>query len=318
MRSPASPARAPGPGPVSDNDGALLSLGQQRWSIAAVMTRACGVTGGGATGRVWAGMGTGTEGVSLARHPARKTCGLASGDSQRLHDHEGFPPPVAAGLQAVLEFSRTDLEQAVVTRASGHGVAVDGLERYRAGEGPPAGDGRAGLVIGYGRPPEHAFTAALARLCAALAGEPAGRLLPLPYPRGQGEPGRPAVRIEGVMTIEDSVIIGVAAICVFVAVLVLALRMSAQRRAGPENPKEPENLKNSPNRYGPRMRRGRRLVGTAAPAHTRGRGRWEGRAASFGRQEDEEYGGSAGYGRPAGYGPPPLWTEPPHDPPGWR
>ena len=41
---PASPAREPGPGPVNDNDGALLSLEQQRWSIAAVMTRACGVT----------------------------------------------------------------------------------------------------------------------------------------------------------------------------------------------------------------------------------------------------------------------------------
>src|SRR5271169_1519350 len=134
---------------------------------------------------------------------------------------------IAAGLQAVLEFSRTDLERAVVARASQHGVTVDGLERYRAGDGPPAGDDLAGLVIGYGRPPEHAFTTALARLCAALPGEPTARLLPVPYPRGHGEPGRPAVRIEGVMTIKDSVIIGVAAICVFVAVLVLVLRMSA-------------------------------------------------------------------------------------------
>ena len=100
---------------------------------------------------------------------------------------------IAAGLHAVLEFSRTNLEQAVVTRASQHGVAVDGLERYRAGEGPPAGDGRSGVVIGYGRPPEHAFTTALARLCAALPREPAARLLPVPYPPGQGEPGRPAV-----------------------------------------------------------------------------------------------------------------------------
>jgi hypothetical protein len=171
-------------------------------------------------------------------------------------------------------------------------------------------------VIGYGRPPEHAFTTALARLCAALAGEPAARLLPVPYPPGQGEPGRPAVRIEGVMTIEDSVIIGVAAICVFVAVLVLALRMSAQRRVLAlrklENPKKPTNP------YGPRMHRDGRLVVTAAPTHTRGPGRWEERAASFGPQESEEYGGVAGYGRPAGYGPPPLWTEPPYDPPGWR
>jgi len=27
---------------------------------------------------------------------------------------------------------------------------------------------RAGLVIGYGRPPEHAYTTALARLCVVL------------------------------------------------------------------------------------------------------------------------------------------------------
>ena len=105
---------------------------------------------------------------------------------------------IAAGLHAVLEFSRTSLERAVVTRASQHGVAIDGLERYRASEDPPADDGRAGLVIGYGRPPEHAFTTALARLCAALPGEPAARLLPVPYPSGPGEPGRPAVRIESV------------------------------------------------------------------------------------------------------------------------
>ena len=37
-----------------------------------------------------------------------------------------------------LEFSRTGLERAVVARASQHGVAVDGLERYRAGEDPAA------------------------------------------------------------------------------------------------------------------------------------------------------------------------------------
>jgi GntR family transcriptional regulator / MocR family aminotransferase len=79
---------------------------------------------------------------------------------------------IAAGLQAVLEFSRTSVERAVIDRARQHGVTIDGLERYRAGESPPAGDGRAGLVIGYGRPPEHAFTTALARLCAALPGEP--------------------------------------------------------------------------------------------------------------------------------------------------
>jgi GntR family transcriptional regulator/MocR family aminotransferase len=62
------------------------------------------------------------------------------------------------------------VERAVLTRASQRGVAIDGLERYRACAGPPADDGRAGLVIGYGRPPEHAYTTALARLCAVLPG----------------------------------------------------------------------------------------------------------------------------------------------------
>jgi len=80
---------------------------------------------------------------------------------------------IAAGLQAVLEFSRTSEERAVVNRASHHGVAIDGLEHYRAREGPPVGDARAGVVIGYGRPPEHAYTTALARLCAALPEPPA-------------------------------------------------------------------------------------------------------------------------------------------------
>ena len=77
---------------------------------------------------------------------------------------------IAAGLHVVLEFARTDVERAVIDRASQHGVTIDGLECYRAGESPPAGDGRAGLVIGYGRPPEHAYTTALARLCAVLPG----------------------------------------------------------------------------------------------------------------------------------------------------
>ena len=71
---------------------------------------------------------------------------------------------IAAGLQAVLEFSRTNQERAVVTRASQHGVAIDGLEHYSACEDSD----RAGVVIGYGRPPGHAYTTALARLCAVL------------------------------------------------------------------------------------------------------------------------------------------------------
>jgi GntR family transcriptional regulator/MocR family aminotransferase len=71
---------------------------------------------------------------------------------------------IAAGLHAVLELPGADLEDRVVARAAGRGLAVEGLRNYRAG--PAAG--LAGLVIGYGRPPEHAYTTALARLCAVL------------------------------------------------------------------------------------------------------------------------------------------------------
>jgi GntR family transcriptional regulator/MocR family aminotransferase len=92
--------------------------------------------------------------------------------------HQGPPgqgPPgqgphvsgIAAGLHAVLDLPRTDLEHDMIARASERGLALDGLERYRAGPGP--GDERAGLVIGYARPPEHAYTAALARLRAVLS-----------------------------------------------------------------------------------------------------------------------------------------------------
>ena len=79
---------------------------------------------------------------------------------------------IAAGLHAVLELPGTDLERQVIARAAKHGLALNGLESYRADQaGPVAGGGRAGLVIGYGRPPEHAYTTALARLCAVLSEE---------------------------------------------------------------------------------------------------------------------------------------------------
>jgi GntR family transcriptional regulator/MocR family aminotransferase len=75
---------------------------------------------------------------------------------------------IAAGMHAVLELSGTSQEQAALSRARQHSLAIEGLGSYRAGQtGPDDGD-RAGLVIGYGRPPEHAYTTALARLCAIL------------------------------------------------------------------------------------------------------------------------------------------------------
>ena len=44
-------------------------------------------------------------------------------------------------------------------------MAVDGLRLYTA----PGHERGPALVIGYGRPAEHAFTTAVGRLCAALA-----------------------------------------------------------------------------------------------------------------------------------------------------
>ena len=77
---------------------------------------------------------------------------------------------IAAGLHANLEFDHKDVEYFVTARAAQHGVAVSGLDEFTA-EG--ASGQRAGLVVGYGGPPDHAYTAALARLTAVLASLPA-------------------------------------------------------------------------------------------------------------------------------------------------
>src|SRR6476661_10920642 len=80
---------------------------------------------------------------------------------------------ITSGMHAVLDLPQASLEHAALSGASERGVAIDGLGHYQAGGTGPDDDGhgvRAGLVIGYGRPPEHAYTTALARLCAVLAG----------------------------------------------------------------------------------------------------------------------------------------------------
>jgi GntR family transcriptional regulator/MocR family aminotransferase len=71
---------------------------------------------------------------------------------------------IEAGLHAVVELPAGVDEAAAVERARAHGVAVQGLDEFRSGgeRRPPA------LVAGYGTPPDHAFTGALARLGAAL------------------------------------------------------------------------------------------------------------------------------------------------------
>ncbi|HKR68633.1 MAG TPA: PLP-dependent aminotransferase family protein [Streptosporangiaceae bacterium] len=72
---------------------------------------------------------------------------------------------IAAGLHAVAELPGAGSEADVVARAARHGVAVDGLRSYTA----PGHEREPALVVGYGRPAEHAFTTAVGRLCAALA-----------------------------------------------------------------------------------------------------------------------------------------------------
>jgi GntR family transcriptional regulator/MocR family aminotransferase len=85
---------------------------------------------------------------------------------------------IAAGLHALVELPGAGTERQLEARAAEHGLAVQGLGCYRAVGAP---DDRAGLVVGYGRPAEHAYTTALARLCAVLD--------PPPSSAGQGPSG---------------------------------------------------------------------------------------------------------------------------------
>ena len=81
---------------------------------------------------------------------------------------------IAAGLHAVLRLPPGQSEEDLVARAARHGLAIEGLGEYSMGrhrQGPA-------LVVGYATPPAHAYTTALARLCAVLPPE----LLPVPYP----------------------------------------------------------------------------------------------------------------------------------------
>jgi len=72
---------------------------------------------------------------------------------------------IAAGLHAVLDTPSAVTERQLIARAAGRGLALQGLESFRV---PGTSADRAGLVIGYGHPPEHAYATALARLCAVL------------------------------------------------------------------------------------------------------------------------------------------------------
>jgi len=73
---------------------------------------------------------------------------------------------IAAGLQALVELPAGRAEDEVVAEAARHGLALDGLAAYAG----PGESHQPALVVGFGTPPDHAFTGAVARLCAVPRG----------------------------------------------------------------------------------------------------------------------------------------------------
>jgi GntR family transcriptional regulator/MocR family aminotransferase len=72
---------------------------------------------------------------------------------------------IAAGLHAVLRLPPGQREEDLVARGARHGLALEGLGAYSLGDH----HARPALVVGYATPPGHAYTTAVARLCAVLA-----------------------------------------------------------------------------------------------------------------------------------------------------
>lgn len=70
---------------------------------------------------------------------------------------------IAAGLHALLEIPGRPAD--VVAAAATRGLQLSSLDRYRYAADP---SGTQALVVGYGTPPDHAFTAAVDILCAVL------------------------------------------------------------------------------------------------------------------------------------------------------
>jgi GntR family transcriptional regulator/MocR family aminotransferase len=72
---------------------------------------------------------------------------------------------IAAGLHALVTLPPGRTEDEVIADAAARGLAVLGL----AGFGDGSGSHAPALVVGYAKPPEHAFTGAVARLAATLS-----------------------------------------------------------------------------------------------------------------------------------------------------
>jgi GntR family transcriptional regulator/MocR family aminotransferase len=78
---------------------------------------------------------------------------------------------IAAGLHVLVRLRDGQEEREVISRAARRGLAVEGLSALHAG-GQQLGPA---LVVGYATPPAHAFSTAVARLCAVLAQPDNGR-----------------------------------------------------------------------------------------------------------------------------------------------
>jgi GntR family transcriptional regulator/MocR family aminotransferase len=76
---------------------------------------------------------------------------------------------IAAGLHVVLRLP-PGTEQATLRAAAWQDLAVHALHRYRHPEAPV--ERLDALVVGYGTPPDHAWSGALDALCAALPDSP--------------------------------------------------------------------------------------------------------------------------------------------------
>jgi GntR family transcriptional regulator/MocR family aminotransferase len=81
---------------------------------------------------------------------------------------------IAAGLHVLVRLPAEVAEEDVIARAAGRGLALQGLADCKAAgaAGPELGPA---LIVGYATPPGHAFSACVARLCAALRDVLAGR-----------------------------------------------------------------------------------------------------------------------------------------------
>ncbi len=74
---------------------------------------------------------------------------------------------IAAGLHVLVHLPAGRHEEDLVADAAARGLAIEGLRAYAA---VPDGRHVPALVLGYATPPSHAFSTALARLCATLRG----------------------------------------------------------------------------------------------------------------------------------------------------